>query len=182
MKCPSCDSDVPPGARFCAYCGMSLRVCQTCSTVWEAEASFCGSCGGSLLVELPRREISTQRLISHGDTSEVDETVEAHIANDSCGFLYFPQFPDRRFEIGEGELTVGAGDKNDIIIERPAVSWNHALLIVRDSGLKIQDSASTNGTFVNDIRVSRPRGLSHGDLVRFGNVELKIWLRPTMRG
>jgi len=161
---------------------MSLRVCQTCSAVWPSEASFCGSCGGSLLVELPRKDIATQRLVSHGDTAEVDESVERLLPDTASGFLYFPQFPDRRYEIADGELTIGAGDKNDIIIERPAVSWNHALLIVRDSGLKIQDSASTNGTFVNDVRVSRPRELHHGDLVRFGNVELKLWLRPRMRG
>ncbi|MDX1644116.1 MAG: FHA domain-containing protein, partial [Thermoanaerobaculia bacterium] len=41
--------------------------------------------------------------------------------------------------------------------------------------------ASTNGTFVNGVRVTKPRVLSHGDLIRFGNVEYRLWVKPQVR-
>ena len=61
------------------------------------------------------------------------------------------------------------------------MSWNHALLVSRNDRVLIQDSASTNGTFVNDMRVTRPRELKHGDLIRFGNVEYRLWIKPQIR-
>lgn len=183
MQCPSCQSGVPEGARFCAYCGIALRVCPTCETVWPAEAAFCGVCGTTLDASMMSRDASseTHELEAWGQDADSQDLIGEPLNSGALGALYFPMYPDRRFELVEGELTIGAGDKNDIVIDRPAVSWNHALLIVRERCIKIQDSASTNGTFINEHAVSRPRELSHGDEVRFGNVKLKVWLKPSMR-
>lgn len=96
--------------------------------------------------------------------------------------MYETNYPERRHFLRRGDITVGAGDKNDIVVDKPAVSWNHALIIAREQKLQIQDSASTNGTYVNNVEVERPRKLNHGDDVRFGNIEYKIWIKPQLRG
>lgn len=97
------------------------------------------------------------------------------------GFLFKPDFPEHRFYLKDGDITVGAGDKNTIVIDKPAVSWNHAIIITRNDTVRIQDSASTNGTFVNDQRLTRPRNLVHGDDVRFANVAYTVWIKPKLR-
>ena len=52
VKCPSCATDNPAGAKFCSSCGTSLAPptvkCPSCSTDNPAGAKFCSSCGTSL--------------------------------------------------------------------------------------------------------------------------------------
>src|SRR5215472_3156695 len=46
MKCPRCQQENPPQARFCMACGAGLSVrCGKCGTELPGEASFCFSCG-----------------------------------------------------------------------------------------------------------------------------------------
>ena len=44
----------------------------------------------------------------------------------------------------------------------------------RFDGLWVEDSGSTNGTFVNDAPVTAARLLQRGDVVRFGQTELVV--------
>jgi hypothetical protein len=97
------------------------------------------------------------------------------------GFIYDPDAPASRHCLREGDNTLGAGHNNDIVIDKPAISWNHALLICRNAKIFLQDSASTNGTFVNGKRVERPRQLQNGDVIRFGNVSYDVWLKAQYR-
>ena len=49
MKCPGCQGDLPPDARFCPKCGLSLgAVCQYCNTTNTPGDAFCKSCGQPL--------------------------------------------------------------------------------------------------------------------------------------
>ena len=38
----------------------------------------------------------------------------------------------------------------------------------------MSDVGSTNGTYVNGVRIDRPRKLAQGDLVRVGETELRF--------
>lgn len=176
LNCPACEGAVPVGARFCAYCGISLRVCPTCSIVMPGEAEFCGECGTVL-----RNDPGAFGVDGLTDEIDVSSLNYEMGRDDILGFMYEIAYPERRDYIREGELTIGAGDKNDIVIDKPAVSWNHALIIARTDRVRIQDTASTNGTFVNDVPLKRPRDLRHGDILRFGNVNRKVWLKPLIR-
>ena len=49
-----------------------------------------------------------------------------------------------------------------------------ALQEVGVQGITVTDLHSTNGTFVNNQRISRPTLLQDGDLVRFGNTQIKF--------
>jgi hypothetical protein len=62
---------------------------------------------------------------------------------------------------------------NHVIVQDPLVSGTHAEIRAQGGGHTIQDLRSTNGTFVNGERISRPYPLSDGDRVRLGNTE---WL------
>ena len=49
MRCPSCDFDGPPGARFCARCGAALELtCPACGAPAPPAHRFCAGCGAPL--------------------------------------------------------------------------------------------------------------------------------------
>jgi predicted component of type VI protein secretion system len=73
-----------------------------------------------------------------------------------------------------GEKTVGRAKGVDFVIDAALVSRVHCRLSVDPAGrLEVQDLQSTNGTFVNDRRVSSAE-LSVGDRLGVGRVELIV--------
>jgi hypothetical protein len=72
-------------------------------------------------------------------------------------------------------LTVGRGRNNDIAIpEDDYASSRHARFEPRRDGVYVEDIGSTNGTFVNGIRLTRDRRLIPGDVVRVGETDLRF--------
>jgi pSer/pThr/pTyr-binding forkhead associated (FHA) protein len=71
----------------------------------------------------------------------------------------------------EPTATIGRLPDNTIIIDSPAVSGHHACVFTTDGQYVVEDLQSTNGTFVNGVRVSR-QVLQHGDVVKVGDHEL----------
>ena len=61
-----------------------------------------------------------------------------------------------------GRVTIGRHPHSDIVIAHRAVSAQHAAISVREEGVLVEDLDSTNGTFVNGVRVSRHM-LQYGD-------------------
>lgn len=53
------------------------------------------------------------------------------------------------------DLTIGRNEQNDIFFENKVVSAKHATLSFRDGHWFLQDEKSTNGTFVNEKRISK---------------------------
>ncbi len=85
------------------------------------------------------------------------------------------------FELDKPEIRVGRKADNDIRIDEISVSGQHALIeCVPNAYLEgtmdyyITDSDSTNGTFVNDIRISERQRLNSHDLVRIGWNEFRF--------
>jgi hypothetical protein len=72
-------------------------------------------------------------------------------------------------------LRVGRGGDNELPIERDEyASSHHARFEPRRDGVYVADIGSTNGTFVNGIRLSRERRLAPGDVVRIGETDLRF--------
>jgi diguanylate cyclase (GGDEF)-like protein len=79
----------------------------------------------------------------------------------------------RRFEIGEGGAHVGRLPEFEVVLDFDGVSRRHARIGRDASGWFVEDEGSTNGTFVNDVRVQK-QALSDGDLVRVGVAIVKF--------
>jgi two-component system, cell cycle response regulator len=95
---------------------------------------------------------------------------------DACLVLLHPSGPDlgRRTALDRSSYVVGRDTDADLVVPRSAVSRQHCRLARDDSGLWwLEDLQSTNGTFINEKRVSRAR-LVEGDLVRFGDAIYKF--------
>jgi pSer/pThr/pTyr-binding forkhead associated (FHA) protein len=72
-------------------------------------------------------------------------------------------------------LRVGRATDNDLSVEGDEyASTHHARFEPRRDGVYVEDIGSTNGTFVNGIRLTRERRLAPGDVVRIGETDLRF--------
>lgn len=78
--------------------------------------------------------------------------------------------PDRKYDLGD-KTNIGRGRNNQIVLEDPTVSRNHAWIKAEGDSFLVFDVGSANGTFVNDRRVEDPQRLVNGDTIRFGEAE-----------
>jgi hypothetical protein len=78
------------------------------------------------------------------------------------------------WELDSAPLTVGRSSQNDIQLKRDEyASSTHARIEPRRDGVWVEDAGSTNGTYLNGVRLTRPKRLSPGDIVRVGETELR---------
>jgi hypothetical protein len=76
--------------------------------------------------------------------------------------------------IGSPRVTIGSGNQNDLVIADDSVSTNHALLEYEYGGWRLTDLDSTNGTYVEGVKMAPqvPTPLPLGSSVRFGGLRL----------
>jgi hypothetical protein len=74
----------------------------------------------------------------------------------------------------EAVTSVGRGPENTLMLPDASVSGRHALISYRLGQWWVEDLGSTNGTFINDVRVDQPTVISTGDIVRLGAVRLRV--------
>ena len=70
--------------------------------------------------------------------------------------------------------TIGRYPDNTIVVSDPQVSRHHARISWQAGAYIIEDLGSGNGTFVNGQRISGPRLLSHGHVIRVGSTSLDV--------
>ena len=68
---------------------------------------------------------------------------------------------------------VGRDQGADLVVDVPLVSRVHCRLDVKSAEIEVTDLSSTNGTFVNDKRVTRA-SLTAGDRLRVGRLEFNV--------
>jgi ABC transport system ATP-binding/permease protein len=77
---------------------------------------------------------------------------------------------------GNKELTIGRAQSCDVPLSHPAVSLLHARITGAGNARALEDLGSTNGTFVNGLRL-RPgelHPLQRGDVIRIGPIKLTL--------
>ena len=81
------------------------------------------------------------------------------------------------YGLGKDEISIGRDPSNDIVINEAEVSRKHARLLIQDKGYMLEDLGSTNGTFINGLRLEAPLQLQPGDMVLLGeNVSMTFEL------
>jgi hypothetical protein len=79
------------------------------------------------------------------------------------------------YGIDSTALTIGRSGDNDLPLDGDEyASAHHARFEPRRDGVYIEDVGSTNGTFVNGIRLTNNRRLVPGDVVRIGETDLRF--------
>jgi pSer/pThr/pTyr-binding forkhead associated (FHA) protein len=76
-----------------------------------------------------------------------------------------------------GGASVGRAAGNDVRFDEDSVSSRHALISVTGGRWWLEDLGSTNGSFVNDARVTGRAPLRNGDVVQVGLVSVRFLVR-----
>jgi pSer/pThr/pTyr-binding forkhead associated (FHA) protein len=121
-----------------------------------------------------RQLVPDGSLPSYGDTGGIDEPVAAP-ARYTLEMLQGPAV-GYRYAIEGETIRIGRDYSNDVVIQDPEVSRNHLLLTRDRAGFIAQDLNSTNGSFINDIRLHNDaRPFATNDVLRLGSmVRLKL--------
>jgi pSer/pThr/pTyr-binding forkhead associated (FHA) protein len=79
----------------------------------------------------------------------------------------------KEVSVGTRPVTIGRSPDNDLAVDNLAVSNHHAKVYYEAGRMVVEDLASLNGTFVNDLRVERAT-LHDGDSIHIGKHRIKV--------
>jgi predicted component of type VI protein secretion system len=82
------------------------------------------------------------------------------------------------YKMAKERFTIGRLPGNDLRIDHPAVSGQHAIIINILSDAFLEDLGSTNGTYVNGSLIKK-HALQHGDLITCGLHQIRFLDEPT---
>ena len=83
--------------------------------------------------------------------------------------------PGEEVPVDAMPVAIGRGGQNEVPLEGDEfASAQHARFESKRDGLWVEDVGSTNGTFVNGARVTTPRRLAKGDVVRVGQTDFRV--------
>lgn len=72
------------------------------------------------------------------------------------------------------DLLVGRHQSADVVLQAAEISRKHAALLLKDNALWVQDLGSSNGTFVNDVRIAAETQLQDQDIVQFSSLKFSV--------
>jgi transcriptional regulator with PAS, ATPase and Fis domain len=93
--------------------------------------------------------------------------------------LYVVDGPDRgvRCEVTYGRASIGTAPSSQLRLRDPTVSRMHCEVWLRRDGVRIVDSGSTNGTYVDGVRILDAM-LTAGAAIRIGATTLRVEVGP----
>jgi len=162
VVCPSCGAENLPGTLFCIQCGTYLPS------------------GGPLRTEpLPEQE-DGRPARPRQEGKEGEEAwalnIEVEVLNTGRKVLLSA---DREILVGRLDAAHGIFPELDMTTDgglEQGVSRRHARIYTREGTCFVEDLDSTNGTFLNEERITPylPYAFRDGDLLMFGTMRLKV--------
>jgi pSer/pThr/pTyr-binding forkhead associated (FHA) protein len=164
--CKACGKPNEPAATACAYCNTPFMVMtlsqQTTSHVPPPQ---------------PNKQLTPERVVQL--TGLYADLIVFQIASFEQPLLV---------KVSSNEVTIGRyspGEKPPTVDLTPfngslmGVSRQHALIIKDDTGYKVKDLSSTNGTWLNEVKLApqEPRILQSGDILRLGQINTSVYFR-----
>jgi hypothetical protein len=145
-------------------------LCPNCSTELEG-ASTCPQCGSQVESDPTVAFVPLPDQNHPAITAEEAASVEG-IAGYALVIERGPQ-AGMTYVLPMGAVTVGRHPNSSIFLDDVTVSRHHCRFSVTTDSLEVEDSGSTNGTYVNGSRVDRSR-LEPGDEVLIGRFHLLV--------
>ena len=87
----------------------------------------------------------------------------------------------KEYIVTERGITIGRDASSDVVVAQSEVSRKHAEIVPAERGYVIHDH-STNGVYVNGVRVLQSQLLSRSDVVRVGSEEFRFYADVLISG
>jgi parallel beta-helix repeat protein len=148
--------------------------CAQCGAMLATGSRFCGNCGAPV----PQERMPEPRSTAAAPAKGMDRTV---IDDSLVAWLVIVQGGGEGLEYPiKDTMRIGRAVDNDIVLEDSQASRHHAAIVQEMVGYSLEDLNSSNGTFLNEQRVTEPRVLRDGDLIRMGKTILLFrWGSPS---
>jgi diguanylate cyclase (GGDEF)-like protein len=78
----------------------------------------------------------------------------------------------KMFKLGEGETVIGRSHRADVRLDDDSISRMHIKLHLHGTQVDIEDLNSSNGTLVNEERITTTTTLRDGDKIRLGETTI----------
>lgn len=88
--------------------------------------------------------------------------------------VHGPEGGTTAHRLGGHGVTLGRSAGVDVVVDDVYVSDEHAQILPDDGGWSLRDLGSTNGTYLNGAKVTRPTPLAVGDEVRLGKTRIEV--------
>jgi hypothetical protein len=88
---------------------------------------------------------------------------------------------DELVHLRSGENMIGRDPDATVVIDSPDVSRQHARLFVTDDHVVIEDLGSKNGTFIDSVRVEKPRILRAPEDITIGKTRVLLRMRGSVK-
>ncbi len=79
-----------------------------------------------------------------------------------------------QLKLDRREITIGRAETSDLVIDDEFASTNHARLVKLNDEWTLQDLGSTNGTFLDGVKVTSPVAFKVGSEVRIGKTAFEL--------
>ena len=187
IQCPECRQMIPDDSAFCDQCGKELKWCPECGR--PKRGTQCPVCGGDLI---PGRKWLADSVggggVPHETASHSLGTVRGGTVSEANGGAErseavsgMPPLPTQLTAPGM-TLTLREGAFGRLggiwpeLAGCPYVSGSHGVISRTTDGWAITDNGSTNGTFINDLRISAGQAapLHIGDRVRIATLDFTV--------
>jgi hypothetical protein len=136
-------------------------VCPRCGATNIGMMDVCLLCQSPLPFQLPVQPVT---LIQHSSAQPEATWYLVVVKGPSVG---------RRYQLGE-RLSLGRDFSNDIQLNDGQVSRKHAVIQRVQDIYVVTDQGSTNGTYVNGQRISKPTILSQGTIITIGFTHFRV--------
>jgi pSer/pThr/pTyr-binding forkhead associated (FHA) protein len=77
-------------------------------------------------------------------------------------------------ELTDAPVTIGRAPESTLVLTDDYASSHHARLVPRDGQWHVEDLGSTNGTYLDKTKVTRPTPVPAGAKVRIGKTVLEL--------
>lgn len=156
VNCPKCKAEIESDSHYCDQCGIELYICPQCHLFGKGKR--CTQCGQVLE---SAKEMSTK-------TTANSVILPGHL---TCSII------NANLDLVNGAI-IGrrTGDYISTFASQRYVSGKHARLQINSSGeWEIVDLNSSNGTFINGVRLSPniPATFKVDDVVRIATIDFK---------
>ena len=72
------------------------------------------------------------------------------------------------------DMLVGRHQDADLVLQAAEISRRHAALLLKENQLWVQDLNSSNGTYVNEVRIQHETVLNDRDIVQFASLQFAV--------